>query len=60
MLDHVTLGVSGSIAAYKAAEIGSRLGKLGATVHVVMTRAAACSTKTRRFHISMKWTNARD
>src|ERR1700679_3355287 len=33
----VLLGVSGSIAAYKAADICSRLGKLGASVHVVLT-----------------------
>lgn len=36
----VLLGVSGSIAAYKAAEITSRLVKEGAEVHVVMTEAA--------------------
>lgn len=34
------LGVTGSIAAYKAADICSRLGKLGADVHVVLTAAA--------------------
>ncbi len=38
---NILLGVSGSIAAYKAAEIASRLGKLGASVNVVLTRAAA-------------------
>ncbi|MFS8640067.1 MAG: bifunctional phosphopantothenoylcysteine decarboxylase/phosphopantothenate--cysteine ligase CoaBC [Symbiobacteriaceae bacterium] len=36
----VLLGVSGGIAAYKAAEICSRLVKLGADVHVLMTEAA--------------------
>ncbi|HLO03581.1 MAG TPA: bifunctional phosphopantothenoylcysteine decarboxylase/phosphopantothenate--cysteine ligase CoaBC [Symbiobacteriaceae bacterium] len=36
----VLLGVSGGIAAYKAVEITSRLVKLGATVHVLMTEAA--------------------
>jgi phosphopantothenoylcysteine synthetase/decarboxylase len=36
----VILGVSGSIAAYKAADIASRLVKEGAEVHVVMTDAA--------------------
>ncbi|HLI48928.1 MAG TPA: bifunctional phosphopantothenoylcysteine decarboxylase/phosphopantothenate--cysteine ligase CoaBC [Chthonomonas sp.] len=36
----VLLGVTGSIAAYKAADICSRLGKLGADVHVVLTAAA--------------------
>jgi phosphopantothenoylcysteine synthetase/decarboxylase len=34
------LGVSGSIAAYKAADLASRLVKAGHDVHVVMTRAA--------------------
>lgn len=37
----ILLGVSGSIAAYKAADIASRLGHLGASVHVVLTRSAA-------------------
>src|SRR5947208_12189188 len=37
----IVLGVSGSIAAYKAADLCSRLGKLGAVVHVVLTRHAA-------------------
>ncbi len=36
----VLLGVSGGIAAYKAVEICSRLVKLGAEVHVLMTEAA--------------------
>jgi phosphopantothenoylcysteine decarboxylase len=34
---NIVLGVTGSIAAYKAAEITSRLAKAGAEVHVVMT-----------------------
>ena len=37
----ILLGVTGSIAAYKAADLCSRLGKLGANVHVVLTMAAA-------------------
>src|SRR5579884_1814288 len=37
----ILLGVSGSIAAYKAADLCSQLGKLGAEVHVVLTRHAA-------------------
>src|SRR5690348_10990918 len=37
----ITLGVSGSIAAYKAADIASQLGHLGADVHVVLTPHAA-------------------
>ena len=36
----VVLGVTGSIAAYKAADIASRLTKLGRTVNVVMTAEA--------------------
>jgi phosphopantothenoylcysteine synthetase/decarboxylase len=38
---HIVLGVTGSIAAYKAADLASQLVKLGAQVHVVMTREAA-------------------
>ena len=37
---HIVMGVTGSIAAYKAVEVVSRLRKLGAEVHVIMTRAA--------------------
>jgi phosphopantothenoylcysteine decarboxylase / phosphopantothenate---cysteine ligase len=37
----ILLGVTGSIAAYKAADICSQLGKLGADIHVVLTPAAA-------------------
>lgn len=37
---YIILGVSGSIAAYKAADITSQLVKLGAEVHVVMTPSA--------------------
>ncbi len=36
----VILGVTGSIAAYKAAEIASSLTQLGADVHVIMTASA--------------------
>jgi len=36
----VLVGVTGGIAAYKAVEVVSRLKKMGATVHVVMTKAA--------------------
>jgi phosphopantothenoylcysteine synthetase/decarboxylase len=36
----IVLGVTGSIAAYKAADITSQLVKLGAEVHVIMTEAA--------------------
>lgn len=37
----VVIGVSGGIAAYKAVEVVSRLRKLGASLYVIMTRAAA-------------------
>ena len=37
----VVLGVCGGIAAYKAVDVVSRLVKCGATVHVIMTAAAA-------------------
>ena len=37
----ILLGITGSIAAYKAADLASQLVKLGHDVHVVMTRAAA-------------------
>jgi phosphopantothenoylcysteine decarboxylase/phosphopantothenoylcysteine decarboxylase/phosphopantothenate--cysteine ligase len=36
----IILGITGSIAAYKAADLASQLVKLGHDVHVVMTRAA--------------------
>src|SRR5437868_14898519 len=37
---HIVLGVTGSIAAYKAAEITSKLARAEADVHVVLTRDA--------------------
>ena len=37
---NIVLGISGSIAAYKAADLASQLVKLGHEVHGVMTRAA--------------------
>lgn len=37
---HIVLGVTGSIASYKAADIASKLRQSGATVEVVMTPAA--------------------
>ncbi|NLM21331.1 MAG: bifunctional phosphopantothenoylcysteine decarboxylase/phosphopantothenate--cysteine ligase CoaBC [Peptococcaceae bacterium] len=42
MLDgkHILLGITGGIAAYKSAEIASRLRKLGAQISVVMTESA--------------------
>ena len=37
----IVLGVSGGIAAYKAAQLASDLGKTAADVHVIMTGNAA-------------------
>lgn len=37
---NIVLGVTGGIACYKACDIASRLVKLGADVHVIMTKAA--------------------
>ncbi len=37
---HITLGVTGGIAAYKAADLTSKLTSAGLTVHVVMTESA--------------------
>ena len=36
----ILLGVTGSIAAYKSADLASSLVKLGANVHVLMTSSA--------------------
>jgi phosphopantothenoylcysteine decarboxylase/phosphopantothenate--cysteine ligase len=46
----VVLGVTGSIAAYKAADLASQLGKRGHDVHVVMTRAARELVTPATFH----------
>ena len=40
MSKHIVLGVTGSIAAYKAADLASQLTKAGCDVHVVMTADA--------------------
>ena len=40
MFKNVILGVSGGIAAYKSAYLASMLVKLGAQVHVIMTKNA--------------------
>ena len=40
-MTHVTLAVTGSISAYKAADITSQLSKLGYGVSVLMTEAAS-------------------
>ena len=39
------LGVTGGVAAYKAAELVRLLGKAGADVHVVLTGAARASSR---------------
>ncbi len=39
-MKHILLGVTGSIAAYKAVDLASRLGKEGHSVHTILTKAA--------------------
>ena len=39
-MKHIILGITGSIAAYKAADIANALTKQGVSVHVIMTRSA--------------------
>ncbi|MBE6367005.1 MAG: phosphopantothenoylcysteine decarboxylase [Lentisphaerae bacterium] len=46
---HVVLGVTGGIAAYKAADLTSKLTQLGIVVHVVMTEAATKLVTPRTF-----------
>jgi phosphopantothenoylcysteine decarboxylase/phosphopantothenate--cysteine ligase len=46
----IVLGVSGGIAAYKAAELTRALGRLGADVHVVLTEAGARFVSPMTFH----------
>ncbi|MBI4230546.1 MAG: phosphopantothenoylcysteine decarboxylase [Planctomycetes bacterium] len=46
----VVLGVTGSIAAYKAADLVSQLGKEGADVTVILTRAAQEFVRPLTFH----------
>ena len=46
---HVVLGVTGGIAAYKAADLTSKLTQLGITVHVVMTESATELVTPRTF-----------
>lgn len=45
----VVLGVSSSIAAYKAADLTSRLVQSGIDVHVIMTENATCLVQPRTF-----------
>ena len=44
---HIVLGVSGSIASYKAAEIASRLVQEGAIVDVALTFTLSSATNSR-------------
>ena len=46
---HITLGVTGGIAAYKAADLTSKLTSAGLVVHVVMTEAATKLVTPRTF-----------
>ena len=46
---HITLGVTGGIAAYKAADLTSKLTSAGVTVHVVMTESATRLVSPRTF-----------
>ena len=46
---NVLIGVTGGIAAYKVVEVASRLKKLGASVRVIMTKAAAEFVAPRTF-----------
>lgn len=46
---HITLGVTGGIAAYKAADLTSKLTSVGITVHVVMTESATKLVAPRTF-----------
>ncbi|AGB40827.1 phosphopantothenoylcysteine decarboxylase/phosphopantothenate--cysteine ligase [Halobacteroides halobius DSM 5150] len=45
----IVVGITGGIAAYKAVEITSRLKKLGAEVHVIMTKSATEFVKPLTF-----------
>ena len=46
---NIVLGVTGGIAAYKAADLASKLTKAGAVVHVIMTRSACKLVTPRTF-----------
>ena len=41
MMKNIILGITGSIAAYKAADIANTLTKTGHSVHTIMTKAGA-------------------
>jgi phosphopantothenoylcysteine decarboxylase/phosphopantothenate--cysteine ligase len=59
----IVLGVSGGIAAYKAADLTRALGHLGADVHVVLTEAGARFVSPMTFHAlsgNRAWTGLLD
>jgi phosphopantothenoylcysteine decarboxylase/phosphopantothenate--cysteine ligase len=59
----IVLGVSGGIAAYKAAELTRAIGRLGADVHVVLTEAGARFVTPMTFHAlsgNRAWTGFQD
>ena len=49
----IVLGVTGSIAAYKAAQLCSDLHKTGAQVHVIMTGSATKLVAPQTFELSL-------
>ena len=51
----VVLGVSGSIAAYKAVDLASKLTQAGVTVRVVMTEAATKLVGPATFRAITGW-----
>ncbi len=52
---HVVLGVSGSIAAYKAVDLASKLTQADVAVHVVMTEAATQLVDPATFRAITVW-----
>ena len=49
-MKHVILGVTGSIAAYKAADLANTLTKQGVSVHTIMTESA-CKLIRRQLNV---------
>lgn len=47
----ILLGVTGGIAAYKAADLASKLAQAGAQVDVILTRAATAFVNLSLIHI---------
>ena len=54
MTKRIILAVSGSISAYKAADLTSRLKKKGYDVHVIMTEAAQAFITPLNFKFSRR------